>query len=330
VFVTAGGPLSASGQTLPMSESLADSWTAPGTHVVPFRFRHMDWSQGGHSARVLLVLLDARAYRDAVAERYPSLPDREPYRRLSVEPGTVLVSENFSALHGVGPGDTLTLPAADGTRDFRILGTVADYSCTRGTVLLDRRTAGALGDGLVDVFSVTLPPGADADAARGEWLRSATGGELCAVTHAELREHTLGMVRRLYGVAAAQLAVAALVSVLGVAAAMTVSVLQRRGEHSLLRSLGATRGQVAWSVLAEAVGVGVLATAAGLIVGLPLEWVTLTHALRAETGFAFPPRPPGWEVLAVAAAALVGSAAAGLLPALTAARLSPAAIATGE
>jgi putative ABC transport system permease protein len=333
LFVTSGGPLSASGQTLPMKTSLGDSLFGSNVYVTPFRFRHVDWRQNGGSARILAVLLDTSTYCKAVCDRYPNLPDQALYRQLSEQPGTVLVSHNFSALHGLGTGDTLTLPVLGGKRDLRILGTVADYSCTQGTVLLDGDRDGAgLADGLADVFSVSLPPGADAEKTRDDLLRTPEAAEnaLCVLTHDELRQHTLGMVRRLYGVAAAQLAVVALVSVLGVAAAMTISVMQRRGELGLLRSLGATRGQLLWAMLGEAIGLGSMATLVGVVLGLPLEWATVKWALLAETGFAFTPQFPAWEIIVVALASILGSAAAGLIPALTAARMDAAATVTVE
>jgi putative ABC transport system permease protein len=73
LFVTSGGPLSASGQNLPMSDDLASIWRqqVPGLKVVPMRFRHVEWQQGDRAARLLLVLLDAPAYQATIDERFP-------------------------------------------------------------------------------------------------------------------------------------------------------------------------------------------------------------------------------------------------------------------
>ena len=60
-----------------MKESLSSQWTEPGTYITPFRFRHVDWRQDGHSSRLLLVFFDAKVYRAAVSDRYPDLPDHD-------------------------------------------------------------------------------------------------------------------------------------------------------------------------------------------------------------------------------------------------------------
>ncbi|HLW64479.1 MAG TPA: FtsX-like permease family protein, partial [Gemmataceae bacterium] len=329
LFVTSGSPLSASGENLPMSEDIGEQCRRllPGSYVVAFRFRYLDWAQNNQADRILLVLLDAAAYRTTIDDCYRQLPDRELYRQLSEQPDGVLVSRNFAALHGFKPGDKLFLPARTGKLPLRILGTVADYSCARGTILIDRNRYGAAFDqGLVDVFSVTVPTGSGIEQARDTLRHSAAleAGGLFILTHEELRSHALGMIRRLYGVAAAQLGVIMLVSILGVATTMLVSVLQQRGEISTLRSLGATRGQIIKFVLAEALCVGLLGSLIGVMLGLPLAWVTVKIALLAETGFVFPFAIPWSDVAMIALLALAGSVSAGLWPARHASNWNPA------
>ena len=59
-----------------------------------------------------------------------------------------------------------------------------------------------------------------------------------------------GVIRRLYGLVRVQQFVVGAVAALGVVTALLISVLQRRRELGLLRSVGATRGQVLRSSLA--------------------------------------------------------------------------------
>jgi putative ABC transport system permease protein len=193
----------------------------------------------------------------------------------------------------------------------------------QGTVLLDRgRHSREFGANLADVFSVTVPTGVDIEWARNECLRgSATS--LTIVTHQEMRTHTLGMIRRLYGVAAAQLALVVLISVLGVAATMAISVLRRSDELRLLRAIGATRTQTIGLMLAEALTIGLLGTAVGLLLGSLLEWFTIRVVLFAETGFVFAFVWPWRELLVVGLTAPACATLAGLIPALTAGRMSP-------
>jgi putative ABC transport system permease protein len=323
LFATSGGPLSASGRTLPMGWSvvLRLQEEFPDVRVVPMRFRHLDWRQDGHSARLLVVALDAAAYVAANEHRDPRLPDLGLYQKLS-EPGTVLVSDNFAALHGLGPGDLLTLPGTDGPVSLRILGTVADYSCHQGTVLVDRQQLRRHFDAdLIDVLDIYLPAGTEAGAVRRQMQQApwATEHSLCLLTRGEVRSHILGMIGRLYGLAYAQEVVVAVVAVLGVVTALLISVLQRRRELGLLRAVGATRRQVLQSVLAEALLLAGLGTVLGLVMGLPLEWYAVRVVLFEESGFLCPLLVPWTAMLVVIILSLACAVLAGLGPAWQAA-----------
>jgi putative ABC transport system permease protein len=324
LFVTSGGPLSASGRTLPVAEPLADRLreTCPEMQVVPMRFRYLDWQKAGKVQRVLLFALDARGYYEANKDRPQQIPGLELYRRLC-EPGTALVSENFAALHHVRPGASITLPGADGPVTLRVLGTVDDYSCNRGTVLVDRACYRRQFDAdLIDVLNVYLPPGADVEGVRRRLLQApaAAGQDLCVLSRDELRAHILGIVRRLYGIAHAQEVVLGVVAVLGVVTALLISVLQRQRELGLLRAVGATRAQLLRSVLAAAVLLGIIGTVLGLAGGWVFEWYTVRILLFEEAGFLCPVRFPWLAASLTAGLALAGAVLAGLGPAWHAAR----------
>jgi putative ABC transport system permease protein len=325
LFITAGGPLSASGQTLPMQEGVGRlvKKEVPEAMVGALRFRYLDWRQDGRGGRILLKALDAETCYTANLDREPPLPELELFRQLR-EPGTALVSENFAALYGIRAGDTLRLPGADGLVTLRVLGTIADYCCNRGTVVVDRAHYRREFDAeTVDVVAVYLPKDADVDAVhlRLQQAPWAAPLALCIMGRPALRGHILGMVHRLYAVAYVQEIVVAIVAVLGLVAALLISVLQRRRELGLLRAVGATRLQVFRSVVVEALLMAVIGTGIGLLVGLPLEWYTLRVILFEEAGFLFPFQFPGFVLGTVVVLALLIAPLAGLCPAVHAARL---------
>jgi putative ABC transport system permease protein len=111
-------------------------------------------------------------------------------------------------------------------------------------------------------------------------------------------------------------AVALLVGAVGVANIMIISVLERRQEIGLRRALGATRGQIRTQFLAEAVLLALAGGAAGVLLGV-ISTAVYAHA----KGWAVVVPPEAWAG-GLAAALLIG-AAAGLFPAIRAARLSP-------
>ena len=65
----------------------------------------------------------------------------------------------------------------------------------------------------------------------------------------------------------------------------SITVAQRARENGLLRALGATRRQVLWSVLLEAVGIGLLASVLGLGVGVVLAALVVGTGVTAVAGF---------------------------------------------
>ena len=112
--------------------------------------------------------------------------------------------------------------------------------------------------------------------------------------------------------------IALLVGGIGVANTMVISVLERRREIGLRRSLGATKRHVREQFLFEAM----LLSAYGGIAGVALGWIITAVAAKAN-GWVVA-IPPEVLVIAVAVTVAVG-AVAGLLPAVRAARTSPTA-----
>ncbi|QFG20707.1 ABC transporter permease [Actinomadura sp. WMMB 499] len=117
-------------------------------------------------------------------------------------------------------------------------------------------------------------------------------------------------------------AVALLVGGVGVANTMVISVLERRREIGLRRSLGATRAQVRTQFLAESLLLSGFGGAAGTVLG-----AAVTAGFALVRGW--PPVVPVWALGGALAATLLVGAVAGLYPAMRAARSSPtAALAT--
>jgi len=111
-------------------------------------------------------------------------------------------------------------------------------------------------------------------------------------------------------------AVALLVGGIGVANTMVISVLERRAEIGLRRSLGATRGQIRTQFVAESLLLSLLGGLAGVLIGFA---VTLLYA----TTQTWPTVLPLWAMAGGVGATVLIGAIAGLYPAIRAARLAP-------
>jgi putative ABC transport system permease protein len=111
-------------------------------------------------------------------------------------------------------------------------------------------------------------------------------------------------------------AVALLVGAVGVANIMIISVLERRSEIGLRRALGATRNHIRAQFLAEAILLALAGGMAGVLAG-----AAATAVYAHSKGWATVIPPVAWA--GGLGATIVIGAAAGLLPALRAARMPP-------
>ena len=111
-------------------------------------------------------------------------------------------------------------------------------------------------------------------------------------------------------------AVALLVGGIGVANTMVISVLERRAEIGLRRSLGATRQHIRIQFLTESLVLSVLGGGAGVVLG---SAVTAVYATLQN----WPTVVPTWVVAGGITATLIIGGVAGLYPAIRAARVAP-------
>ena len=120
--------------------------------------------------------------------------------------------------------------------------------------------------------------------------------------------------------------VAVLVGAFTIFNTLSITVAQRTRELGLLRMAGAERRQVLGSVLAEALALGVLASAVGLVAGLGLA--TALDAFFDSIGIALPEAGTVFGTRTIVVSLLLGTVVtlvAGLVPAWRATRVPPVA-----
>jgi putative ABC transport system permease protein len=118
--------------------------------------------------------------------------------------------------------------------------------------------------------------------------------------------------------------VALFVGIFVIANTLGITIAQRMRELATLRTLGATRRQVYWSVVLEAFVIGVLGSVAGLFLGLALA--KLLNALFVSFGIDLPQVGTVFATRTIIVALVVGVVAtiiAAVRPALRATRVEP-------
>lgn len=230
-------------------------------------------------------------------------------------PGEVLLGSATADRAGLAPGDPLTVAG----RPLTVAGVAPLGADGADTVLLTPADAAALGPALTPVridVAGTPDPAALAAAAGGAQLRTA---EDARAAETELASSSVTAVLAGLSVFVALAMVAAAVVV---ASTFRIVLGRRSRELALLRCVGASRGQVTRSVLAEAgltgLAAGVVGTAVAVGVG-----VAASAAARA-TGVAAPePALPVGGLAGCVLLAVAVTTAAALPPALAAGRVPP-------
>ncbi|QDG88717.1 ABC transporter permease [Pseudarthrobacter sp. NIBRBAC000502770] len=150
--------------------------------------------------------------------------------------------------------------------------------------------------------------------AAGVSVGAVSGAAIERVTFNEVIDVLLLVVTGLLGVAV-------LIALIGVANTLSLSVLERTRENSLLRALGLTKGQLRGMLALEAALVAGVAALLGAALGTLYGWLGARSALGSLAEVT--PSIPWLQLLGVLAVAVVAGLLASVIPARRAARLSP-------
>jgi putative ABC transport system permease protein len=238
--------------------------------------------------------------------------------------GGVIISESLALSRGLTEGNRLALFLPSGQVEFPIVGVFYDYSTDGGKVVMDRslwtKTGGGYG---ADILAIYLQPGADEAVVRRQLLAIAgEDGAIALNSNRTLKARVLEIFDNTFAVARALELIAILVGVLGIFNVLWASVMSRRREIGVLRSVGATRAQLVRIVLEEAGLLGLLAELLGLLAGIALALI-LIHVINKQSfGWTIQFQFSWWVVITSSIIALSAALLAGYLPARHAARLN--------
>jgi putative ABC transport system permease protein len=305
-----------------MPAAVADRLRAvPGvTSVEPFRARRI--RVGGRPAFLQGVSLAERLAHGALPMVDGDL--REAAGALEAGSG-VLLSDNLAFRLGLRRGDGIDLPTPGGRRRFRVEGTYVDYlgATDLGAVAVAHSQLAAIwNDRTANLFRVWLRPGADASMVREAILAQLGPRGYFVLTAREFLDGINALVRGFFFSTWAMQIVAALVGVIGVVNAQLATVLDRRSEIALLRTIGVDERDVTRSVLLECAALGALGGLAGIAIGTAVGAQIVRIGLRLVTGWQLPFTLPVAPLVAAVAIATALSALAGWVPARAAARVA--------
>jgi putative ABC transport system permease protein len=268
----------------------------------------------------ILLGVDPGALGAVDGRRYAGASRREVVAAL--RRGEVALGDGVARRTGLGPGDVLVLRGPEGTVRARVTATFDDPALLGRTVLLSARTlARTYGVRRDSAVLVAVRAGADRDAVatRLRRLVAAEAPQLQVLSTGELRAKLDGQVAQQFGVFNVLLGVTIVISLLGLVATLSMSVLERRREIATLRALGLTARQLRRSVVFEALAIAAAGATIGLAAGLALGllYVRRLQDLLPSIDVVVPAATITAVVLLACVLAVLGAA----LPARRAARM---------
>ena len=221
-------------------------------------------------------------------------------------PGDVLLERDTARAADVRVGSRLTLRSPDGpSTTLTVRGIYSDRALLHGLTLPLQTFDQLTHQNRLQEVLIKLGPDTDPSAAASE-LRQALSGLPGVVVRSErqLADKTASQIDTVLVLFYGLLAMSAVMALLGMLNALTLSIHERTRELGTLRALGMTRAQARALIRDEGLITAATGTLVGAAVGLALGW-----AMTRELGIPFTPQ---WAQVAlpVAVGLLVGALAA--------------------
>ncbi len=244
--------------------------------------------------------------------------------QLNLQGGSALLSAEESRNLDLPMGRTFQLPAPDGTLvEILVTGLFDGDSdpTQRGSIILNMETYAQVADAsVVSLVKIALTEDADAETVRAGLKEAAADLPTVVVTdNAEYADSLVAQFAQVFAIINALLALAIVISVLGIVNTLGLSIMERTREIGLLRAVGITRPQLRQVIRLESVVVAVLGSLLG--VGLGLAFGIVLVELLKDSGIT-DLSIPWWQLaLYVVVAAFFGILAA-ITPARRASRMN--------
>jgi putative ABC transport system permease protein len=238
----------------------------------------------------------------------------------SLEAGEgVIISEALALKEELPiPPPPITLPTADGPRDFPVLAVFYDYASDQGTVFIDNDLYSDMwGDTSVSAIGLIIAPGQSIESVIAE-LQSAYAGrtDILIQSNEALRRGSLEIFDRTFAITSALRLLAVIVAFIGVLSALMSLQLERARELGTLRATGMTRPQLWALTLLETGLMGAVAGVLALPVGYALAWILVYIINVRSFGWTLEMDAQPEHFLQALAVAVIAALLAGIYPSI--------------
>ncbi len=239
-----------------------------------------------------------------------------------IEEQSVIISEVLANRFHLKEGDAVILPTPDGPFPTRIGGVFFDYGTDGGKMIMNRPLLKQhWHDTKIDVVAIYLNDDQEPEAVREKLLADWGNKQgLIFTTQVRFKAEIMDIFDQTFLITYALEWIAMIVALLGIANTLFVSILERKREIGIFRSIGASQPQVMRVVLVEAFYMGVIGNIIGLACGLFLSLLLIFVINKASFGWTLQFHFPPMIILHSFLLAILTALLAGYFPARKAAR----------
>ena len=194
----------------------------------------------------------------------------ESITRWLTEPGAAVMAAGTAARLGIGVDQSFRLRIGGAVREGKLIGTLGGAGSGFDTLLLSDISQAQewLGmQGRLSRIDVRVPPGSEGEQTLKQLQAQLPAGVLLEPAERRTKQ-SLDMTAAFTTNLQAMSLLALLVGVFLIFSAVSFAVVQRRRVIGVLRALGATRSRVLAMILTEALMLGVVGAALGLVLGV--------------------------------------------------------------
>ncbi|MBV8815969.1 MAG: ABC transporter permease, partial [Verrucomicrobia bacterium] len=236
----------------------------------------------------------------------------------------VIASEPLARKFSLRTGDLISIATPQGLHQFAIAGIFYDYTSDQGLLLIQRQNfARFWHDDRIHSASLYLKPGCSTEPLIDRIRLLYPGAEAYLIQSNRALRQLVGQIfDQTFQVTNLLRGIALFVAIIGIVLNLTVIIKEREREIAILRSIGGSAIQLLFLILTETFLLTVVAVSLGIGGGCALA-IVLTDVINvAFFGWTIPVTFPWHDVLPTGILLIVTGLAAGLFPALAAARNS--------
>ncbi len=231
----------------------------------------------------------------------------------------VFISNSFALSNSIDIGDFIKLKTNKKYHNFKVVGILANYIYDKDIISMDRNTFKRFwNDKQVDIFKIYLKKNINVNQFSKELYKTIDNPEgLLFSSQNDFKNEITNAIDNTFTVFHALELITIMIAMMGITNALLSSIIERKREIAILRTIGATKKQIKSMIITEGGLIGIIGTLMGLISGILISIITVFIINKQTVGWHLEYSLPGYILLCVIIGAIILSVISAYYPAIS-------------